>query len=161
MKFTTPRNSVLFLAAICAYGQSDLTGIWQAQSNAYKNLETAGVIIDPPDGKIPYQPGKRPQQKGEDPSAKCFQPGVPRATYLPTPFQIFQNTLGVYIIYQDVHAYRVIHLDRTVHDQGLEYAMGDSRGRWEGKTLVVDVTSFSDATWLDAAGNTHSDALHV
>src|SRR5262249_42045823 len=86
---------------------------------------------------------------------------VPRATYLPTPFQIFQNAAGVYIVYQDVHAYRIIYLNGTPHNEGLGYAMGDSRGRWEGDSLVADVTSFSGWTWFDQAGNYHSDALHV
>ncbi len=85
-------------------------------------------------------------------SARCL---------LPSPFQIFQNDGAVYIVYQDVHAYRIIYLNGSPHNQGLGYAMGDSRGHWEGNTLVVDVTSFSDATWLDAAGNYHSDELHV
>ena len=39
--------------------------------------------------------------------------------------------------------------------------MGDSRGRWEGDTLVVDVVHFTDQTWFDRAGNFHSDALHL
>ena len=96
-----------------------------------------------------------------DPETRCFQPGVPRAAYLSTPFQIFQNEAGVYMVYQDVHAYRIVYLDGSPHNQGLPYAMGDSRGHWEGATLVADVTSFSDATWLDGAGNYHSDELHV
>jgi hypothetical protein len=146
----------------------DLRGIWMAENNADASLERAHVIIDPPDGKIPYQPGAIAVQKQNfanrataDPETKCFQPGVPRASYLPTPFQIFQNDRAVYIVYQDVHAYRVIYLNGSPHNDGLPYAMGDSRGRWEGHTLVADVTSFSDATWLDAAGNYHSDEMHV
>jgi hypothetical protein len=141
--------------------ERDLTGIWQARNGANANLETAHVIVDPPDGKIPYLPGALARHPTIDPETKCFQPGVPRANYLPSPFQIFQNAAGVYIVYQDVHAYRIVYLDGTPHNQGLPYAMGDSRGRWEGNTLVVDVASFSDATWLDGAGNYHSDALHV
>jgi hypothetical protein len=146
----------------------DLRGIWQAKNNANANLESANVIVDPPGGKIPYLPGALATRQQNfanratvDPETKCFQPGVPRATYVPTPFQIFQNAGAVYIVYQDVHAYRIIYLDGTPHNQGLGYAMGDSRGRWEGDTLVVDVASFSDSTWLDGAGNHHSDALHV
>jgi hypothetical protein len=145
-----------------------LRGIWQAENTANANLEGAQVIIDPPGSRIPYQPGALAARRqnfanraAADPETRCFQPGVPRATYLATPFQIMQNAGGVYIIYQDVHAYRIIYMDATPHNQGLPYAMGDSRGHWEGNTLVADVTSFSDATWLDAAGNYHSDALHV
>jgi hypothetical protein len=165
------KRSFLALIAISlgASGQvPDLRGIWQARNNANANLESAKVIVDPPGGKIPYQPGALATRQlnfakraTADPETKCFQPGVPRATYLPTPFQIMQNAGGVYIVYQDVHAYRIIYLDGSPHNQGLGYAMGDSRGHWEGNTLVVDVTSFSDATWLDRAGNYHSDALHL
>jgi hypothetical protein len=146
----------------------DLRGIWRAQTSGNANLENANVIVDPPGGKIPYLPTALATRKQNfanrataDPETKCFQPGVPRATYLPSPFQIFQNGRGVYIVYQDVHAYRIIYLDASPHNQGLGYAMGDSRGHWEDNTLVADVTSFSEATWLDGAGNYHSDALHV
>jgi hypothetical protein len=159
----------LALLSITVYAQTpDLRGIWQAQNNADTNLETAKVIVEPPDGKIPYLPAaleKRRQNFANrataDPETKCFQPGVPRANYLASPFQIFQNSDGVYIVYQKVHAYRIIYLNNSRHNDGLPYAMGDSRGRWEGPTLVVDVVSFGNQTWLDAAGNFHSDALHV
>jgi hypothetical protein len=139
-----------------------------AANNADANLERAHVIVDPPDGKIPYRPDAIARKKqnfenraAADPEKSCFQPGVPRAAYVPTPFQIFQNGRAVYIVYQDVHAYRIIYLTGKPHNEGLPWAMGDSRGHWEGQTLVADATSFSDATWLDAAGDYHSDALHV
>jgi hypothetical protein len=139
-----------------------------AENKADASLEHAHVIIDPPDGKIPYLPGAIAKQKQNfenrataDPQTRCFQPGVPRAAYLHSPFQIFQNDRAVYIVYQDVHAYRIIYLNGGPHNEGLGYAMGDSRGHWDGNTLVADVSSFSDATWLDAAGNYHSDGLHV
>ncbi len=146
----------------------DLRGIWMAENNADANLERAHVIVDPPDGKIPYRPEAIAKQKenfanraSADPENKCFQPGVPRAAYVRSPFQIFQNQRAVYIVYQDVHAYRIIYVNGSPHNDGLGYAMGDSRGHWKGNTLVADATSFSDSTWLDAAGNYHSDALHV
>ena len=139
-----------------------------AENNADASLERAHVIVDPPDGKIPYRPDAVARQKQNftirataDPEAKCFQPGVPRAAYIRSPFQIFQNDRAMYIVYQDVHAYRIIYLNGTPHNEGLGYAMGDTRGHWEGNTLVADVKSFSDTTWLDAAGNYHSDQLHV
>lgn len=155
--------------SLCAQtGAADLRGIWIAKNNADADLERAHVIVDPPDGKIPYRPDALATRKQNyanrataDPQIRCFQPGVPRAAYLATPFQIFQNARAVYMVYQDVHAYRIVYLDSSVHNNGLPYAMGDSRGHWEGNTLVADVTSFSDATWLDGAGNYHSDALHV
>ena len=158
--------AVLFTAATSR--AADLRGIWMTESNADAGLEPAHVIIDPADGKIPYRPEAPAKQKenftnraAADPETRCFQPGVPRAAYVRSPFQIFQNDRAVYIVYQDVHAYRIIYLDGSPHNDGLGYAMGDSRGHWEGNTLVADVTSFSDSTWLDAAGNHHSDELHV
>lgn len=172
MKFSDYALVIIALAiAPGARSQSsapDLRGVWQAQINANANLEAAKVIVDPPDGKIPYLPQALITRRRnfanratDDPENKCFQPGVPRATYVPSPFQIFQNQRAVYIVYQDVHAYRIIYLDNPTHNEGLGYAMGDSRGHWEGNTLVADVTSFSDTTWLDASGNFHSDELHV
>lgn len=160
---------LLLSASAIAWAQTpDLRGIWQAENNADTNLEAAHVIVDPLDGKIPYRPealAVRRQNSANrataDPENRCFQPGVPRAAYLPKPFQIFQNARAVYFVYQDVHSYRIVYLDSAKHNDGLPYAMGDSRGHWEGNTLVADVTSFSDSTWLDAAGNFHSDELHV
>lgn len=156
------KTAILICSLSAFVSAQDLRGIWQAQNSANANLETAKVIVDPPSGKIPYKPGAAAQRRQKpDPETKCFQPGVPRAAYVPSPFQIFQNDAGVYIVYQDVHAYRIVYTDGSRHNEGLGYAMGDSRGHWEGSTLVVDVTSFSDSTWLDGAGNYHSDALHV
>ncbi|HEX5229471.1 MAG TPA: hypothetical protein VFW44_17290 [Bryobacteraceae bacterium] len=154
---------VLAMAGV-AFAQNappDLRGIWRAENKADASLERAHVIVDPADGKIPYRPDAPGRPKAVDPQTRCFQPGVPRAAYVGTPFQIFQNARAVYIVYQDVHAYRIIYLDSAVHNDGLPYAMGDSRGHWEGNTLVADVSSFSDSTWLDGAGNYHSDALHI
>lgn len=162
--------SSFILAALCvASGHAaDLRGIWMAENNADAGLERAHVIIDPADGKIPYRPEALARQKQNfanratsDPKNRCFQPGVPRAAYERSPLQIFQNDRAVYIVYQDVHAYRIIYLDGSKHNDGLGYAMGDSRGHWQGNTLVADVASFSDATWLDAAGDYHSDEFHV
>ena len=157
----------VFLAAASGWA-ADLRGVWMAENNADASLERARVIVDPPDGKIPYRPEAIAGQNQNfenrataDPESRCFQPGVPRAAYLRSPFQIFQNDRAVYIVYRDVHAYRIIYLDGSKHNEGLGYAMGDSRGRWDGDTLVADVTSFSGATWLDAAGDYHSDELHV
>jgi hypothetical protein len=148
----------------------DLRGIWQAKGNAYRNLEVEkGVIVDPTSGKIPYRAETRSTadrnfqaRTGADPLLVCFQPGVPRATLLPEPFQIFQSQDRVVIVYQHVHAYRVIFTDGRPHyDEGIEFYMGDSRGRWEGNTLVVDATNFKPEHWLDSVGHFHSNKLHV
>jgi hypothetical protein len=101
----------------------DLRGIWQAKGNAYWNLEAEkGVIVDPVNGKIPYRAEARSiadrnfqARTTTDPLLVCFQPGVPRATLLPEPFQIFQHPDRVVIVYQHVHAYRVIFTDGRPH----------------------------------------------
>lgn len=162
------RGLVAILFAAATGYAADLRGVWTAENNADASLERAHVIVDPADGKIPYRPEALATQKQNfasratlDPQTKCFQPGVPRAAYVGSPFQIFQNDRAVYIVYQDVHAYRIIYLNGSKHNEGLGYAMGDSRGHWDGDTLIADVTSFSDSTWLDAAGDYHSDDLHV
>lgn len=159
-------------------GKPDLQGIWEARTTANANLEAHGaalgiragesVIVDPPDGKIPYQPAARAKQKenfrnraAADPLNKCFLPGVPRATYLPYPFQIFQTPEFVALTYEYAHASRTIHMNKSAHLDDIDFWMGDSRGHWEGETLVVDVADNNGDTWLDSSGNFHSAALHV
>ena len=95
-----------------------------------------------------------------DPEAKCFMPGVPRATYIPMPFQIIQSERDVFIAYQFAGAVRDIYMDNPGSSQ-VDSWMGWSVGRWEGDTLVVDVTGLSDQTWFDRAGSHHSYQLHV
>ena len=97
-----------------------------------------------------------------DPEVKCYLPGVPRATYMPYPFQIVQSTEpnDILISYEFASASRVIHMS-TSQESPTDTWMGWSNGRWEGDTLVVDVKNFVDQTWFDRAGNYHSDALHV
>jgi hypothetical protein len=161
---------LLLAAAGWVQGEArDLRGIWQATGSAYQNLEGNSVVVDPSNGRIPYRSDARKtadrnskERQTSDPLLSCFQPGIPRAVLLPEPFQIFQNPDRVVIVYQHVHAYRVIFTDGRPHyDEGIEFYMGDSRGRWEGNTLVVDVTNFKSETWLDNAGNFHGAKLHV
>ena len=117
--------------------------------------------------EIPYQPWAA-QRKREnaanwldrDPELKCYMPGVPRAMYLPYPFQIFQGTNKIMIVFEFANAQRTINLDEVEPYPGDAY-MGYSVGRWEGDTLVVDVSNFTPYTWFDRSGNFHSDALHV
>jgi hypothetical protein len=96
-----------------------------------------------------------------DPEFKCYLPGVPRATYIGLPFQIVQGT-SPYILmaYEFTSATRIIRMNWK-GEAPIDSWMGWSRGRWEGDTLVVDVTGFNDMTWFDRAGDFHSDALHV
>jgi hypothetical protein len=119
------------------------------------------------EGDLPYRPEalatKRENQANwltRDPEIKCYLPGVPRATYMPHPFQIAHSASSLLISYQYAGAVR----DVFVKDPGpapVDSWMGQSVGRWDGDTLVIDVTGFNDQTWFDRAGNFHSDALHV
>jgi hypothetical protein len=119
------------------------------------------------DGQIPYTAAAATIRKenGEhwidrDPELKCYMPGTPRAMYMPYPFQIFQGTTKIQMTFAFSNAARVIHLDKVANPPDDTY-MGHSVGRWEGNTLVVDVTHFNGKNWFDRAGNFHSDALHV
>jgi hypothetical protein len=118
-------------------------------------------------GEIPYKPEalKKKKENQEnwltgDPEIKCYLPGVPRATYMPQPFQIFQNASQIFITYQYAGAVRNIFL-KDPGPAPVDSWMGQSVGHWEGETLVVDVSGMNDRTWFDRAGNFHSDALHV
>ena len=119
------------------------------------------------DGQIPYKPealGVK-QANGEnwidrDPELKCYLPGIPRAMYMPYPFTIVQGTDKIHMTYAFSNAARVIHMDKVEGPPDDTY-MGHSVGKWEGDTLVVDVTNFNGKNWLDRAGNYHSDALHL
>ena len=118
-------------------------------------------------GEIPYKPealATRKQNQQDwlnlDPEIKCYLPGVPRATYMPYPFQILQSASALTFVYEYAGAVRNIFLK----DPGPAPAdswMGQSVGHWEGDTLVIDVTDLNDQTWFDRAGNFHSDKLHV
>jgi hypothetical protein len=117
--------------------------------------------------EIPYQPWAAARKKenlehwmDRDPEIKCFQPGVPRAMYMPHPFQIIQSATKINMVFEYANAQRTIHLNKMEEYPNVLW-MGYSVGHWEGDTLVVDVSDFTDATWFDRAGNFHSDALHV
>ena len=119
------------------------------------------------DGKIPYKPeaAKIKKENGEnwidrDPELKCYLPGIPRAMYMPYPFQIVQSANKVHMAFAFTSTGRTIHLDEVEGPPDFTY-MGHSVGRWEGDTLVVDVTEFNGKNWFDRAGNYHSEALHL
>jgi hypothetical protein len=105
-------------------------------------------------------PGKPGRDIRADPELNCFLPGVPRATYLPYPFQIFQSPNRMWIVYQYSYARRQIFMNGK-EAAPIDSWMGWSNARWDGDTLVIDVTGFNDQSWFDRAGNYHSDALHV
>src|SRR5262245_54833273 len=165
-------------------GRPNLNGLWQAMTPASWDIQDhaakSGAVVAMgalgaipagmgivEGGEIPYQPWAAKKQKENaanwlslDPVVKCFAPGVPRANYMPFPFQIVQTADDILIAYEFASATRTIYMKNK--DEGpVDTWMGWSRGRWEGDTLVVDVTSFNDESWFDSAGNFHSEALHV
>ncbi|MSV36146.1 MAG: hypothetical protein EXQ47_11215 [Bryobacterales bacterium] len=167
-----------------ADGKPNLNGIWQAMNTANWDLQAhesrhgvvpaLGAIAAEPGGQgvveggaIPYLPAAAAQKQKNfasrltaDPEIKCYLPGVPRAAYMPYPFQILQNQNTIAIAYSFAGAYR----DILLKDPGpapTDSWMGQSAGKWEGDTLVVTVTDQSNKTWFDRAGDFHSDALRV
>jgi hypothetical protein len=117
--------------------------------------------------EIPYKPEAAAKKKDNqehwlerDPEIKCYLPGVPRATYMPYPFQIFQSPSALFMAYEYAGAVRNIYL-KDPGPAPIDSWMGQAVARWEGDTLVVDSTGFNDSTWFDRAGNFHSDKLHV
>jgi hypothetical protein len=165
-------------------GKPNMNGIWQALNTANWDLQDhasqASLVVatgawgaEPggpgvvEGGEIPYLPAAKAKKEENnkkrlelDPEVRCYLPGVPRANYMPYPFQIFQSDKAFAIAYQYDGAYRNIYLK----DPGPAPAdswMGQSYGKWEGETFVVDVTGMDDRTWFDRAGDYHSDELHV
>lgn len=167
-----------------ADGHPDLTGIWQAMGTANWDLEDhapeAGPFYQlgalgaiPPGrgvvegGKIPYKPealAKRNQNRAnrwkDDPELKCYMPSIPRAAYLPYPFQIVQGTQTIIMAYSFASTNRVINMGKP-KEAAIDTWMGTSNGHWEGDTLVIDNTGFNDLSWFDRSGNYHSDQLKV
>jgi len=118
-------------------------------------------------GAIPYKPEALAKKKenqenwlSRDPEIKCYLPGVPRATYMPFPFQILHSDKAIFFTYEYAGAVRDIFLKDPGPAQ-IDSWMGQSVGRWEGDTLVVDVTGFNDQSWFDRAGNWHTENLKV
>jgi hypothetical protein len=165
-------------------GHPDLSGIWQTLGTADMDLQDhtsyggpyfqigslgavpaeRGVVEG---GPIPYKPEALVTRKENfanrwklDPEVKCYMPGIPRATYMPFPFQIVQSANVILMSYEYASANRVINIGKPV-EASVDTWMGTSNGHWEGETLVVDNTGFNDLSWFDRAGDFHSDALHV
>ena len=167
-----------------SYGAPDLSGIWQANNTAHWNLEphaaSKGPLFQlgaafsiPPGlgvvegGQIPYLPAavaKRDEHRANwlklDPEIKCYMPGIPRATYMPYPFQIVQSADNVLFTYEYASASRMVRMNSQAQSPAPAW-MGWSIGRWDGESLVVDVTDHMEDTWFDRSGNYHSDALKV
>lgn len=191
---SAPRAQVQPVLPRTSDGQPDIQGYWSlrhAGTFALYSLEGKvdeeyqisrgdpiqayrSAIVDPPDGRIPYQEWAARQAaeyfehyrnptKPEhyDTRARCYLPGVPRHSY-DMNHQFIQTPGYVLMLIEFNHAYRIIPVDGRPHlGAGISLWQGDSRGRWEGQTLVVDSTNFNDKTWFDLVGSFHSDALHV
>jgi hypothetical protein len=158
-------------------GRPDMQGYWERAFTS-QDVEEHGadglniqpgpsLVIDTPDHKIPYQPWALEFRKGIvdrfiSPLASCLPPGVPRDIVAPAAHQIVQAPGYVMHLLEYSHSYRVIPTGSEGHVSGnVKLWQGHSRGRWEGNTLVVDVTNLNGLAWLDNAGNFASDALHV
>ncbi|MEO8100347.1 MAG: hypothetical protein ABI811_21790 [Acidobacteriota bacterium] len=165
-------------------GKPNLNGVWMSNGMANWDLEPhgSGPSVDPKlgsiyavppsvgfvvGGQIPYKPAALEQKKKnfaarakDDPEAKCYMGGVPRANYMSYPFQIIQGGKDIMFTYEYAGAVRVINMGAPAKAPADSW-MGTNNGHWEGETLVVDVTSLGDQSWLDRAGNYHSDQLHV
>ena len=168
-----------------ADGKPDLNGIWQAMGSAHWNLEPHNAEASPvtamgaigaipaglgvvEGGRIPYKPEalkQRAENKVKwlelDPLVQCKLPGVPRATYLPQPFQIIQEPKTMLLTYEFAGADRIVYMDRPKSEAQVDSWMGYNLGRWEGDTLVIDVSGQMQDTWLDSAGNFHGPAMRV
>jgi hypothetical protein len=167
-----------------ADGKPDLNGIWEALNTANWDIQdhaahqgpvsALGAAYSVPAGQgvvegneLPYKPEALAKKKEnaehwltQDPEIKCFMPGIPRATYMPYPFQIVQTPKHILMAYEFASAGRTIYMDSKT-EAPVDSWMGWSQGHWEGDTLVIDVTGFMPDSWFDRAGNYHSDALHV
>jgi len=178
-------QTAAFKPARLADGHPNLNGVWQSMNAANWDLEAhaakqspvlamgaegaepGGLSVVEDDGTIPYLPAALEKKKQNaakrmelDPEVKCYLPGVPRANYMPYPFQIFQSEKAMAIAYEYDGAFRNIFL-KNPGPAPVDSWMGQSYGKWEGDTLVVDVTGLDERTWLDRAGDFHSDAFHV
>src|SRR5262249_1025654 len=157
-------------------GRPNLQGIWQVLNTAAWDIQDHQARLGVPAGQgvvegneLPYRPEALVKKRQNfdnrataDPESKGYLPGVPRIMYMPFPFQIFQTRDYVSMAFEYDRAIRIIYTNETQHPEGsINWWMGDSRGRWEGNTLVVDVAHFTDQTWFDRAGNFHSDGLHL
>jgi hypothetical protein len=165
-------------------GKPNFTGLWQALTTAYWNLEDHSAAPSPlsqlgaigaippglgivDGGSIPYKPAALAQKQKnlanrlkDDPEAKCYMPGVPRATYMPYPFQIIQGNDKILIAYEFATSNRTVQMKQHASDL-TDTWMGTSNGKWDGDTLVIDVTGLNGKSWLDRSGNYASNKAHV
>jgi hypothetical protein len=152
---------------------ADLSGLWLVHSSTGAYSSFAFAKDDPPMtswGETQYKaakpvfgPNKTTAKQSNDPVYGCFPPGLPRIYLHPKPIEIVQLPDEVIMMFEYDRIVRHIYTDGRPHDEFLDPPLwtGDSTGKWEGDTLVIDVIGFNDKTWLDRIGHPHSDALHV
>jgi hypothetical protein len=165
-------------------GKPNFTGLWQALTGANWDIQDhssepgpfyqLGAAFAIPAGQgivegneIPYKPEALEQRRlnrlnrwTADPEIKCYMPGIPRANYMPFPFQIVQGDATIAFAYEFATSNRVVYM-KTPRKAQVPAWMGTSNGHWEGDTLVVEETGNWPESWFDRSGNFHSDALKV
>ena len=155
----------------------NLNGVWQVLTTASWDIQDHPARLGVPAGQgvvegneIPYRPealarkleNYKNRAKADPVITRGLLPGVPRGMYMPFPLQMTQTPKYVSIVSEYSRTMRIVYTDGSQHPAGhIDFWMGDSRGRWEGDTLVVDSIHFNDETWFDHAGNYHSEALHL
>jgi len=166
-------------------GKPDIQGYWNAGGGGLFSIEATearkqigvgagkGIIVDPPDGKIPYQPWAREKEIDlsenhtiEESDAHCYTSGIPHMVEAQSAFQILQpeGSAGyVIMIWEYMHNYRIIPTDGRPHvlPANVHLFAADPKGHWEGDVLVGDNTNQNARTWFDIAANFHSDQIHV
>ena len=167
-------------------GKPDLSGIWQAMTSAHYDVEPhaasegphpglmGALSATPPGlgiiegGRIPYnEQSRRVRDENKanalenDPLTKCYMPGVPRANYMPFPFQIVQSESVILIAYEVAESNRIVYVDQPELESQVDAWMGHSNAHWEGDTLVVRVSGQMPDTWFDRSGNHHSYEMVV
>ena len=183
--FLTAASAQNYRAPRTADNRPDLNGIWQAVGSAHFDLEGhaadfspslemgalgavpggLGVVVG---GEIPYKQEAMAQRQANrenqllyDPVVRCYMPGIPRATLQPYPLQIVQTPDYILFAYEFASASRIVYMSRPDFEAPADAWMGHSRGRWDGETLVIDVTAQVPETWLDRSGNYHSNSIRV
>jgi hypothetical protein len=165
-------------------GKPNFTGLWQALGTAYWDIRSHSAMAGPffqlgalgamPAGQgivegdeIPYTPAAAAQQKENfknrlklDPEVKCYMPGIPRANYMPYPFQIIQSQRDIAFAYEYATSNRVVNMGKF-KEGAVDTWMGTSNGHWEGDTLVVDVSGLNGNSWFDRSGNFQTDTTHI
>ena len=158
-------------------GRPDLQGLWLKSAGGFQGLFIGSLNGTnfaarggPPAPEYDYTPEAAAEKRDratrsyDDPEGRCHLPGVPRALDQPAglyPVQIIQDENYVALLHEAMHDVRIIPTDDSAHPRNYRAWDGDSRGRWEGDTFVVDVSNFNGRTWLDMAGNFVDENEHV